>query len=123
VSKKRTRKDRRFQAVRRLEDVEILVEEPCTVLWRDMKGDGLVRKCYLCNFNVYDFAGMHPDQILALINQHEGKLCAQFYARSDGTMTMESCDGDHWNHLIRGGLIVSQKPEAEQPPAMIDIDG
>jgi hypothetical protein len=120
VSKKRPRKERRFQAIRRLEDVDIVVQEPCTVSWGDMKGDGLVRKCYLCKLNVYDFAGMHPDQILALINQHEGKLCAQFYARSDGTMTMESCDG---NHLIRGGSIVSQKPEVEQTTALIDSGG
>jgi hypothetical protein len=124
MSKKLPRKERRFQAIRRLEDVEIIVREPCTVSWGNMEGDRFVRKCPICQLNVYDFAGMPPDKILALINQHEGKLCAQFYARSDGTMTVESCDqSGERNRFIRGGLIISQKPEVEPTTEMIDSDG
>ncbi|HEY9801322.1 MAG TPA: hypothetical protein V6D25_13265 [Leptolyngbyaceae cyanobacterium] len=108
MSKKRPRKQRRFQVIYRLEDVEIRVEKPCSFSWGEMVGDRYVRNCPLCHLNVFDFAGLSPDEILALINQYEGKLCAQFYARADGTMTVEACDqqGDH--PLIRGGLEISQ---------------
>ena len=75
----------------------------------EREGDRLVRKCSICALNVYDFAGMSPDQILALVNQHEGKLCAQFfYARADGTMIVESCkQSPEGQRFIRGKLIVS----------------
>lgn len=57
---------------------------------------------------------MTSDQILALINQHEGKLCAQFYARVDGTMIVEPCnERKEEHHFIRGRIIVSQQVEAE----------
>jgi hypothetical protein len=73
-----------------------------------MEGGSYVRNCPLCHLNVYNFAGLSADEILALINQYEGKLCAQFYARADGTMTMEACDQQGNNRLIRGGLEISQ---------------
>ena len=114
MSKKLPRKERRFQAIRRLEDVEITVQNPCSVSWGDMEGDRRVRKCPTCSLNVYDFVGMSPDQILAVVNCYEGRLCAQFYARADGTMTVESCDQSPEGHrLIRGGLIVSRQAELE----------
>lgn len=108
MSKKITRKEKRFQAIRRLEDAKIAVQNPCDVSWSDMAGERSVRKCPICQLNVYDFAGMSPDRILAVVNEYEGKLCAQFYARSDGTMTVESCNqSGEGHHLIRGRLITS----------------
>ena len=105
MSRKRSRKERRFRAVQQLEDVEIRVQNPCAVSWGAMKGDQFVRICPICQLNVYNFATLSPDEIVALINQHEGKLCAQFYARSDGTMTIEHCDDrDKDIRMARGGL-------------------
>ncbi|HEY9646669.1 MAG TPA: hypothetical protein V6C88_09880 [Chroococcidiopsis sp.] len=112
MSKKTSRKERRLRAIRRLEDVEISVEEPCQVPWEQMTGDRLVRHCHVCDLNVYNFAGMSPEQILALVNQREGRLCAQFYAREDGTMTVNPCSGES-NELMRGGLVVSAKSDAD----------
>jgi hypothetical protein len=125
MSKKLPRKERRFRAIRRLEDVEITVQEPCTIPWETMEGDRSVRKCPICQLNVYNFVGMSPDEILALINQHEGKLCAQFYARSDGTMTVAACDqpeADLYDPFFRGGLIISPAPELEAATEMSEGD-
>ncbi|MGV0028944.1 hypothetical protein [Phormidesmis priestleyi] len=68
-----------------------------------MVGDRRVRKCPYCQLNVYNFMGMAPDEILEVINAHEGKLCAQFYARSDGTMTLEVCDDQGEPHRLDRG--------------------
>jgi hypothetical protein len=117
MSKKRSRTERRFRAVQRLEDVEITVQEPCPVAWETMKGDRFVRFCSVCELHVYSFAGLQPDEIVALLNQHEGKLCAQFYARPDGTMTIEPCEqsvGDP--KLERGGLIIRPHDLTPLPP-------
>ncbi|QYO61928.1 hypothetical protein [Leptolyngbya sp. 7M] len=112
MSKKLPRKERRFRAIRQLEDVEIRVQEPCAVSWGTMVGNRSVRKCPICQLNVYDFAGMAPDEILALINQHEGKLCAQFYARADGTMTVKPCNETREEHrVIRGRVSVFDTAE------------
>lgn len=110
MSKKRPQRVRRFRSVQRLEDVEIIVKDPCLVSWSDLVGDRHVRKCYVCQLNVYNFIGLSPQEILALINQHEGKLCAQFYARADGTMTLEPCDEER-NQISRGGLFISRPTE------------
>ncbi|WP_319420142.1 hypothetical protein [Pleurocapsa sp. FMAR1] len=124
MSKKLPRKERRFQAIRRLEGVEIRVQKPCTFSWGDMQGDRLVRKCPFCCLNVYDFARMSRAQILALVNQHEGKLCAQFYARADGTMTVEPChQSGEGDRFIRGGLIISRQAEVGSATSMNASDG
>ncbi len=117
MSKKRSRTERRFRAIQRLEEVEITVQEPCAVSWEEMNGDRSVRVCHVCNLNVYNFAGLSPDEIVALLNQHEGKLCAQFYARPDGTMTVEACDRSGENHKFeRGGLVIRPHDLAPLPP-------
>lgn len=87
-----SRSEKRLKAVRRLREIEIFTQEPCAVRWDQMEGTGRVRKCLLCNLNVYDFSSMKPEEILDVIRLHEGRLCAQFFARSDGTMTIEHCN-------------------------------
>lgn len=55
-------------------------------------------------------------------NQYEGK-CAQFYARADGTMTVEPCDQrEEMHRFMRGELIISQQ-EAEPATDHSDSDG
>lgn len=117
MSKKRSRIERRFRAVQRLEDVEITVQEPRAVSWDAMSGDRFVRLCPVCQLHVYNFAGLPPDEIVKLLNQHEGQLCAQFYARPDGTMTVEPCGhSGKESELERGGLIVRPSNSSPLPP-------
>lgn len=103
-----SKKERRFKAVSRLDNVEIIIQEPCQVRWSDMVGDEHVRKCHYCDLNVYNFITMSPDEIINLINLHEGKICAQFYARADGTMTMAFCQERQKDYgMIRGRIVVT----------------
>ena len=76
-----------------------------------MEGNGYVKKCHYCQLNVYDFLGMSPDEILDLINRYEGKLCAQFYARTDGTMTLGPCSEARGNLLERGRILIVEKQQ------------
>ncbi|BAY60448.1 hypothetical protein NIES22_05070 [Calothrix brevissima NIES-22] len=100
-----SKKERRFKAVSSLDDVEIIIQEPCQVRWADMEGNSDVRKCHYCQLNVYNFLSKSPDEIINLINLHEGKLCAQFFARYDVTMTIESCQEKQKNNGIARGKI------------------
>ncbi|MBO3459882.1 hypothetical protein G7B40_030240 [Aetokthonos hydrillicola Thurmond2011] len=53
---------------------------------------------------------MSLEEILNLINLHEEKLCAQLYARADGTMTMEPCrEKQEDNNIVRGRIRVTNK--------------
>lgn len=109
MSKKVSTQERRFKAIRRLEGINIILEKPCCVPWSAMRGDRRVRLCDRCNLNVYNFAGMSPDEILELINAHEGRLCAQFYVRADGVVTLQACDeSEQFDRLERGGLRIEQ---------------
>lgn len=116
MSKKRSRIDRRFQAIQRLEDVEIKLQEPCAASWGAMNGDRFVRFCSVCELYVYNFATLSPDEIVKLLNQYEGKLCAQFYARPDGTMTVEPCGQRGASRLARGRVVVRPHDSATLPP-------
>jgi hypothetical protein len=102
------KREQRLKAVRRLEDVEIINQNPCDARWQDMRGDDRVRHCFYCNLNVYNFAGLSPAEIFQIIQTHEGRLCAQFYARADGTMTLEDCDRQE-QALLRGRLVIQPR--------------
>jgi hypothetical protein len=56
---------------------------------------------------------MTPEAICETINQHEGKLCAAFYARVDGTMTLKPC-GHEEQELLRGGIVVTARQPSYQ---------
>jgi hypothetical protein len=103
-----SKKERKLKALRRLKNVEIILENPCEVSWEEMKGDDRTKECHKCQLTVYNFAGLPQAEILDLIDLHEGRLCAQFYARWDGTVTLESCNGRAENlELYRGGLVAT----------------
>ncbi len=97
MPRKVSRQEKRFQALRRLENVEIILQNLCLMSWSEMVGDRCVRKCHHCQLNVYNFTAMAPDEILEVIKAHEGKLCAQLYgstpvARRLNFMTKRGAD-------------------------------
>jgi hypothetical protein len=51
-----------------------------------MQGDDRVRYCPECKLNVYNFSALSPREIERLVAQTEGRLCARYYQRADGTM-------------------------------------
>ena len=67
------------------------VRTPCPADWNKMTGDDRVRFCGQCKLNVYNFSEMTRVQIEELILEKEGRLCARFYRRDDGTILTKNC--------------------------------
>ncbi|HEX7665790.1 MAG TPA: hypothetical protein VF407_14790 [Polyangiaceae bacterium] len=67
------------------------IASPCNADWNDMRGDTQVRFCGKCEKNVYNLSEMTEDEAEALILEKEGKLCARFYTRADGTVMTKDC--------------------------------
>lgn len=51
-----------------------------------MTGDDRTRFCLECNQNVYNLSAMTRAQAATLISEKQGKLCARFSLRPDGTL-------------------------------------
>jgi len=56
-----------------------------------MAGDERVRYCPECKLNVYNFTEMSDADIESIVSHRNGRLCARFYQRSDGTMLTKNC--------------------------------
>ncbi len=56
-----------------------------------MAGDDRVRHCPECNLDVYNFSVMTSAEIDRIVSNGEGRLCARFYQRADGTMLTQDC--------------------------------
>jgi hypothetical protein len=69
----------------------IEVAKPCNASWEDMRGDDRVRFCGKCEKNVYNLSELGEDEAEALIYEQEGKLCARFFRRKDGTVLTSDC--------------------------------
>jgi Carboxypeptidase regulatory-like domain len=67
------------------------IASPCPVGWEQMKGNEQVRFCEQCSLNVYNFSGMTRRQAEAVVRRTEGRLCARFYRRADGTIITRDC--------------------------------
>lgn len=59
--------------------------------WQAMKGNEQVRFCAECQLNVYNLSGMTRKQAEAIVRQTEGRICARFYRRADGTILTRDC--------------------------------
>jgi hypothetical protein len=70
---------------------QVEVASPCSAQWEDMAGDERVRFCGSCEKNVYNLSAMTTPEIVELIRAKEGRLCARFYRRHDGTMLTADC--------------------------------
>ena len=69
----------------------IRIASPCPANWEKMTGDDRVRYCPECQLNVYNFSAMKPAEIERIVAEREGRLCARFYQRADGTMLTSNC--------------------------------
>jgi hypothetical protein len=70
----------------------VQIASPCPARWEDMAGDERVRLCAECNLNVHDLSAMSRDEaegVLATLA--EGRVCARFYRRADGTILTQDC--------------------------------
>jgi len=56
-----------------------------------MAGDERVRYCPECKLDVYNFSEMSDADIESVVSHRDGRLCARFYQRSDGTMLTRNC--------------------------------
>jgi len=69
----------------------ITVASPCPVAWGDMTGDERKRFCNKCNLNVYNLSAMTKAEAESVITNTEGRVCARFYRRADGTVLTQDC--------------------------------
>jgi len=69
----------------------VVIASPCNASWAHMHGDDKVRFCDLCKLNVYNFSAMTKPEAERLIIEKEGRLCATFYRRLDGTILTRDC--------------------------------
>ena len=56
-----------------------------------MHGTERVRHCDACALNVYNLSAMTRDDAVQLVQNHEGRLCASFFRRVDGTVLTQDC--------------------------------
>jgi hypothetical protein len=70
----------------------LYVASPCNVPWESMSGDDRVRHCASCDKDVFDLSALTREQAEALLIEKNGKLCAQFYRRADGTILTADCE-------------------------------
>src|SRR4051812_29581375 len=67
------------------------IATPCNADWDDMVGDARVRFCGKCEKNVYNLSAMTRADAESLVREKEGRLCARFYRRPDGTVLSSDC--------------------------------
>ena len=70
---------------------QISIASPCPASWDDMEGDERVRFCGECKLNVYDLSAMTAGEAARLLLNTDGRLCARFYRRRDGTILTRDC--------------------------------
>lgn len=69
----------------------VSVASPCSVPWESMKGDNRARFCGECKLNVYNLSGMAAIDAANLVQRREGRMCVNFFRRSDGTILTADC--------------------------------
>jgi hypothetical protein len=80
----------------------VTVASPCSARWGHMVGDERVRLCMQCQKHVYNFSAMTSAEIAQVVREKEGRLCARFYRRTDGTMLTADCPlgvGRFWRQV------------------------
>ena len=69
----------------------IQIKEPCSASWEKMSGDERARHCRACSLTVFNFSSMTREAAEKLVREKEGRLCARFYRRADGTILTADC--------------------------------
>lgn len=71
-------------------DVVSLTLSPCPVSWADMVGGARVRRCGLCNKDVYAVEELTVGEVGDLLGR-PGGACLQLRRRPDGTVVTKDC--------------------------------
>ena len=69
----------------------VRIASPCSADWNEMVGDDRRRFCGACERNVYNLSAMTRNDAERLLYQAEGRLCARYYSRPDGTIITADC--------------------------------
>lgn len=70
----------------------VRIASPCTADWAGMVGDEKKRHCAQCDLDVFNFSAMSAEEAAALAERAaDGRVCARFYRRADGTMLLADC--------------------------------
>lgn len=67
------------------------IASPCSANWDAMTGDDRTRFCGSCHKHVYNIASMSAQDVVTLIQEREGNVCARLYRRADGTVLTSDC--------------------------------
>jgi hypothetical protein len=70
---------------------QLRIANPCPARWEEMEGDDRVRFCGACKKNVYNLSALQRSEAEALVASREGKMCATFFRRADGTVLTADC--------------------------------
>jgi hypothetical protein len=70
---------------------QVRIASPCRADWDAMQGDDRVRFCAECGKNVYNLSAMTRLEAEALVTEKEGRMCARFYQRADGSALTSDC--------------------------------
>lgn len=70
---------------------DVRIASPCTTDWDGMVGDDRTRYCPQCQRDVYNFSELSAAEVERIVLEREGRLCARFYQRADGTMLTKDC--------------------------------
>jgi hypothetical protein len=70
----------------------VSVASPCPARWEDMAGDAVTRHCDSCELEVHNLSAMTRVEANAFLQSRaEGRVCARFYRRADGTILTRDC--------------------------------
>jgi hypothetical protein len=69
----------------------VRIASPCPASWTEMAGDERVRFCKICSKHVYNLSAMTAQDAASLVVATEGRMCARFYRRADGTILTADC--------------------------------
>lgn len=67
------------------------IVSPCDQLWSNMAGGDSVRRCAVCDQNVYNLEAMTVPEIEDMILFTDGKPCTRLRRRADGTIITREC--------------------------------
>jgi len=67
------------------------VAAPCPLRWEDLAGDDRTRFCGKCQQHVYNVEDLTADEVRALVQRREGRVCVRLRQRPDGTVITRDC--------------------------------
>jgi len=85
------------------------VPAPCSIGWDVMAGTEQVRFCGQCQKSVYNLSAMTRRQAESVVANKQGRLCAKFERRADGTIVTRDVTRDMTNDFITNWRTVKRR--------------